>query len=428
MRLPTASSLDLAAACPASHVLPQIRTTTEAMLRGTAVHHFLEQMPQVGRDRALAEVPDEHRALCEAIDPAEVPEGDREIAYAWNVDTGEVRRLGHIEHRAYPRLEGRWIFGTADVVSVDHGSFVCPECGPCVAADEDGCCATCGVDIVSTPPSVQVLDYKVTDVPHDEQGLLNPTRRSLQLRVLALMVMRHFNAEAERRGGEGVEVVESAHLRVTSSGRIEPDRATLGFFDWPVIEEEVRQVLSRVQAEHAEATPGPHCGLCPCIARCPATTALISTVGQMNPEPEDWTDPGIAWLWLQQAEALVRALRAELMRRAAVAPIPLPDGSVLASVEELRERLDPRVVWAVLTNELGEDQAWAALGTSKSAIQRVMGPGTGASFRSILTEIRYRGGANLIPSSRLQVVKNSSPTPRIVDDLDVDPLDFHSLV
>jgi len=24
--------------------------------------------------------------------------------------------------------------------------FVCPECGPHVPADEDGCCATCGAD------------------------------------------------------------------------------------------------------------------------------------------------------------------------------------------------------------------------------------------------------------------------------------------
>ena len=24
--------------------------------------------------------------------------------------------------------------------------WTCPECGPCVAADEDGCCAMCGAD------------------------------------------------------------------------------------------------------------------------------------------------------------------------------------------------------------------------------------------------------------------------------------------
>jgi hypothetical protein len=29
--------------------------------------------------------------------------------------------------------------------------FRCPECGPHVRADEDGCCATCGADCVGEP-------------------------------------------------------------------------------------------------------------------------------------------------------------------------------------------------------------------------------------------------------------------------------------
>jgi hypothetical protein len=45
MRLPTASSLWLAAACPASHVLPWSGEVRPEMERGTVVHRFLEQLP-----------------------------------------------------------------------------------------------------------------------------------------------------------------------------------------------------------------------------------------------------------------------------------------------------------------------------------------------------------------------------------------------
>ena len=35
--------------------------------------------------------------------------------------------------------------------------FVCPECGPLVSADEDGCCATCGAACEILPWAVGVL-------------------------------------------------------------------------------------------------------------------------------------------------------------------------------------------------------------------------------------------------------------------------------
>ena len=35
--------------------------------------------------------------------------------------------------------------------------FVCPDCGPIVKADEDGCCAYCGADTTTAPTKDYVL-------------------------------------------------------------------------------------------------------------------------------------------------------------------------------------------------------------------------------------------------------------------------------
>lgn len=50
-----------------------------------------------------------------------------------------------------------------------HEHFVCPECGPHIAADEDGCCALCGADCIldECPGSVCASDYVLVKAERD---------------------------------------------------------------------------------------------------------------------------------------------------------------------------------------------------------------------------------------------------------------------
>ena len=48
--MPSASSIQRVMECPSSHVLPQIKSSSEAAERGTAIHAFLEQIvSEIGR-------------------------------------------------------------------------------------------------------------------------------------------------------------------------------------------------------------------------------------------------------------------------------------------------------------------------------------------------------------------------------------------
>lgn len=456
MRLPTASSLWLASLCPASHILPQTRLTSPEMARGTAVHRYLERLPEVGRARALDEVPPEHREMCERIDPAQVPQGEREAAYAWNVDTGEVVWLGNgigrdytaalrrrleehaqgqvvrdegtgqqrhgndagadgrsrprgigevppapeqeegeaATHRAGTDVRGRWIFGTADVVETDG-------------------------------PAPVVSDYKVTDVPIDGNSLLKPAGQSHQLRFLALAVARLTGADA----------VEVAHLRVGGDGRIDgSDRAGLGYFDLAQVGEEVRGIVAGVERAAAQAqpdlSPGDHCRFCPAAQRCPSTRALIGQlIEDLDMAPLPVIADAVAWQWVKEARAALDLLDQELRRRAALMPIHLPDGREVREVEVEQRRLDPRVTFDVMRDAYGRGASWQAMETSKAAVQRVTGGGAG--LRSVLKEIEARGGVQLTTVRRVvEVAPEPGGRPGVLATTwpeDMDPEDFTAL-
>ena len=69
------------------------------------------------------------------------------------------------------------------IVESTPGSFTCPDCGPRVKADEDGCCASCGLDceIVESPPDPR--DARIAELEADRScsmcmgsGYIGPNR------------------------------------------------------------------------------------------------------------------------------------------------------------------------------------------------------------------------------------------------------------
>jgi hypothetical protein len=272
----------------------------------------------------------------------------------------------------------------------------------------------------------EVLDYKVTDVPIDARGLLKPAAQSHQLRALALALAR----------AAGVSRVEVAHLRVSSDGRIDgSDRATLGYFDLAAIEQEMHVIVARVERAGwqplnegggIDVTPGSHCEFCPAAQRCPATTALIRELAQHSLIDRWLSEPARAWEFLRRGRAALDLLDRELRAQARLWPIELGDCRVVREVEEQREEIDPAVALGVLRDAYGERQALAAVDVTKEGIKRVTGGGL--AQRSILTEIRNRGGSRKVA---LKVVRETSPpvqaAPAADWPEDMDPLDFEAL-
>jgi hypothetical protein len=355
------------------------------------VHAFLEALPALGRIAALAKVPLDHHALCAAIDPAEVPAGLTEVPFALDLDTMRVvrphsRKLAS-GHRAYVAPgPGRWIFGTADVV--EHAP--------------------------------KVWDYKVTDVPHDERSRRAPAGQSKQLRFFGLSAARVFSWDS----------VDVGHIFVRSDGYLDKrDRATLGFFDLLAIEEDVKAIADRVEAAGRKGAPdvhpGEHCALCPAAVNCPATRGVVEMVGPyLDSTPPDAT-PAQAWMFLRRVETFAALLRAELVHQASIAPIELPSGKVVCAVDETREELDARIVHEVITAAYGPDAPWPALRATKAGLQEVTGGG--AAMRSLLTEIRTRGGSRKVA---LRVVRETAPELPALPPVDwdgVDELDFAAL-
>src|SRR5690348_7751770 len=121
---PTASSLERAAACPASCAIPvRVRSSSDAAERGSAIHGFIEDVisKHETREAALAKVPVEWRGTCAALDWDAIT-GDlepattfAESAYALDYVTGRARFLGRSLNRKYPPTSDEEITGTSDV-------------------------------------------------------------------------------------------------------------------------------------------------------------------------------------------------------------------------------------------------------------------------------------------------------------------------
>lgn len=64
----------------------------------------------------------------------------------------EIRDLQALAQRIRDAEDQQTLFDIAETLerlaSPKPDRFDCPECGPCVGVDEDGCCTTCGADAV----------------------------------------------------------------------------------------------------------------------------------------------------------------------------------------------------------------------------------------------------------------------------------------
>ena len=181
---------------------------------------------------------------------------------------------------------------------------------------------------------------------------------------------------------------------------------------------------------------GDWCRYCPSWGACPAKRQLVQRIGV---ELDEWqaiqpltpAQAGAAWVRLKEFQSALRRVEsAVLAARAQYGELPLPSGMILREVVEPgNERLDGRVVFAVIRDSISQVVAEAAveIDASKASIDRALKnatcdggpvkPRTVAKWsREILAEVRARGGTErpirkkLVEfDPRAPVVEDASP-------------------
>lgn len=344
----SASKLELLERCPAAGALPVVwEESTDAQLAGTARHRYLQRAREVGPAEALAEIPLDApwRGQCEAIPLEEVPEGEHELAYAYDVETDTARCLGPWLDRAYATTDVE-VSGTLDL-QVPGAPWL-------------------------------VVDFKGA-------GEVTAARDNLQLGFYALAVARVH----------GLDEVDVAIGYVGHHGGFFWDRARLSAFHLEAIAERVRAVAAAVRRAAAvlaaggipDLAVGLHCQRCPAMRMCPAHVAMVRALVAAPPSVDGLPmlsdeDAGVAWVRAELIEDQLKMMKASLRARAELSGLPLPGGERLVPVLVPRRKVvDLDGMLAILREKFGA-QADALVERSFSAesigaLVRQIAPGKG---------------------------------------------------
>lgn len=365
----TASSFHRANECIASEVLEQEDNDSQPAERGRAVAKFLQRVPDVGRADALAEVPEEYREICAAIDLDSRPTHlAAEVSFAYDVVTGEARELGRGLERDYSGVRDTEVCGTADLFGVSEDAVFIGD------------------------------DKGHQWVPHPD--------RNLQLRGLAFMAAR----------AHGKERAELAIYRPLSDQR--GMTGEMDAFDLEVTEAILVSLWQRkrkaLESGVAVPVPGRHCRYCAAVLHCPASPQIVKGLAIVPSfDPAVPVSRGTAAAYLQ-AEAVVKEWLSANRARLAVmceqsGPIDLGDGRMFGFRETAgKEKLDPIIGYRVIAEKLGEEVANDASARTitktafKESLRKHGVKGRTKLEKEVLQEIRDRGGATRKPSRKLE--------------------------
>lgn len=382
---PSASKLELFEACAAVGGLPAVRAeSTDDQAAGTGRHAFVELLARCGREEALAAIPEGSpwRACCEGLDPAEIPVGRHEIAYAYDCASDAARELGPWLGRAYD-CTATEISGTNDLV-----------CEPSPGH-----------------PRWRVIDWKGEDE-------VTATATNLQLGFYALCVARVHQ----------LDEIDVAIGYIGHAGAIRWDRATLGPFELEAVAARVREVHARTSRAQsgapADFTVGLHCRRCSALPLCPAQVALVSALAREERSPADLAASlaplsderaGEAWERLKLFKEHVKAIEASLRARAEVKGLPLPNGDRLMPRKVFRRSIDVEKALPVLREKFGA-QADEAVERRLPAeevtrLSRQLAPGKGQkkALDALWSDLTTAGAVSSSMHTELRVKKAKPP-------------------
>jgi Protein of unknown function (DUF2800) len=323
--------------------MPQVNSRNPDAQRGSDGHAWLY-------DALNGRVTEPRHDACKDLQLSDMPWADAtrgtwrgEVAFGYDVATGQVRGLGENLGRAYPeRVSESEIFGSIDLVG--HGL---------------------------------VADYKFEGF----ESHTPPARDNSQLAFAGLCLARL----------QKLDEVKVGLIRIQPDGEIVEDWATLDLFDFDVLSARLRSTLERVRIAEREVAEGkipsvsrgPWCRYCPAASSCPAVTNLIRAVAlepvktaeeiraMLTPETA-----AKAYRRLREVEEALKPVKTALHLFADETEIDLGDGLVYGATTSDREKLDARIARKALAELHGPEVAEAACDfeTSKTAIERALRP------------------------------------------------------
>jgi hypothetical protein len=344
--VPTGSRLELAARCPASHVLAQSPVPeTEAAERGQDAHLFL-QHAGADREAALRRIKylDIRRRLATFDRPELRAPWEREMTYRLDVVSGKAERREIGSPRAYPHED---VYSASGV-----GVWMTLDC----AKVEDGV--------------AEYTDWKT--------GFAMHPRDSLQIKAgLAALARAH-----------GVSAGVGRIVRIPDEPDAEPYVMEHAYdaVDLDAAAMKVRHVVGGVQAmdmlrrDHPEreipTNPGNWCRFCPAQPACPAQRRALDLAVRIEPADLDRRiqDAGLYQAYLA-LEELTKRVRQELEIRAGRAPIPIGGGKVWGPMMRSKRTVDDgEKAYAALRELLGDELANKAVtrDTNLTAIKDVV--------------------------------------------------------
>lgn len=295
MRRLSASALGRAELCIGSVTQEGVEESGAYAATGQAVDDFVRLAKTGDKGAALAAAPEELRPYLSAVTLDQVPDGaEYQVAFAFNVQTGKVRRIPG-RAQGYPAdLGPEWIVGTTDIVGQRGGRAV-------------------------------VLDLKwgsYTDGrdPADD----------LQLGFYGVCAAAFC----------GVDEAEVGFLRAGWDGVLRPEVAILDEIALDRLRDRIATIWAAWRAELVHLRAGSHCTYCPALRLCPAQTTLVRAFSAEAVDAERVValspdEAGALWERACAVEALAESAKATLRALVEQLPegIPLPDGRTLKKVK-----------------------------------------------------------------------------------------------
>lgn len=238
----TASAIERVVECQASTVLPQTQSNSTYAQSGKNIHYDIEAVVLGGSHPTFN---------TKSLDLP--PNARAEIAFSYDVISGEAKEIGSVGDRQYPKSPFSTMFGTVDCI----GEYTLIPSGDV---------------IVSTPNCVDVIDWKTTyEAPQPD---------SWQMRILGFMA-------AKARG------LSYARTRITHirDGRINHSKwklwTNVDFMENEVILKRTYDSVNKLgwkkEITLADVRHGPHCHFCPAYLSCVYPKSLLQHNGGGDP-------------------------------------------------------------------------------------------------------------------------------------------------
>lgn len=349
----TASKYELASKCAGAFALPQTEERSEWNDAGDERH--AEQEAQIVR----GEVPEDYAARWPGLT------WRAEVAFAYDVSTGEGRELGVGIKRNYGQLGPFEIPGTADVVGI-------------------------GADVIVIGDR-KSFDPNVSRPEHNGQ-----------LKLLALAACRAHDRE---------------RADIAIQHEVRPfEVAQLDALDLDSMAAEARDVLlsaARAAKDFRAGLPiplvtGKHCRWCAAFNDCPkqkdlvqlvTTNAADNQVELLLPLADDESAAN-AHEFAQRLRMLLKRIEAAVYARAAERPFMTRTGKMFGKVvTQGNEKLDGDVVYEVIKTKYGQSIADTAVirSATKTRIKEALGfvgaKSVAAAEKEVLAEVRAKGGS-----------------------------------